>query len=364
MRPLAAESGTHRPALPRVLVQARLWLWSNLFGSVGNTVLTLAAVAALAAIVPPVFTWTLSNAVWGAQPAAACAGIDGACWAFLHEKHRLILFGRYPFDEQWRPLAATALLIALLAASAIPQLWRRWLSAAWISGLLAGGALMWGGVFGLAAVPTKLWGGLPLTLMLSVVGIALAFPFALVLALGRRSTLPMFRAAAVAYIELIRGVPLISLLFMASFMLPLFLPGGVTVNELLRAQVAIALFTAAYLAEVIRGGLQGVPRGQYEAAQALGLGYWRAMAFVVLPQALRLVIPAMVNTFIGTFKDTSLVAIVSLTDLLLATRQAIADPLWRPYFLEGYVVIALIYFGFCFSMSRYSVFLERKLRTR
>jgi general L-amino acid transport system permease protein len=222
---------------------------------------------------------------------------------------------------------------------------------------------MWGGVFGLAYVETSLWGGLPLTLILSVFGVAVAFPLSILLALGRRSEMPVVRAFSVAYIELIRGVPLISLLFMASFMLPLFLPSGVNLNALLRAQIAIILFTAAYLAEVIRGGLQAIPAGQYEAARALGLGYWRMTGNIILPQAIRLVIPPIVNTFIGMFKDTSLVAIVSLTDLLLATRQAISDPEWRAYFVEGYVFIAVIYFCFCFFMSRYSLYLERELET-
>jgi general L-amino acid transport system permease protein len=213
-------------------------------------------------------------------------------------------------------------------------------------------------------VPTSLWGGLPLTLLLSILGITVAFPLAIFLALGRRSKMPLIRMFCVGYIEVIRGVPLISLLFVGSFLLPLFLPRGVEISDLLRAQVAIIGFSAAYLAEVIRGGLQAIPRGQFEAAAALGLGYWRMMAKIVLPQAITLVIPPIVNTFIGLFKDTSLVSIVSLTDLLLATKDmAIGDVNWRAFYAEGYTFIALIYFVFCFFMSQYSQHLERSFET-
>ena len=217
---------------------------------------------------------------------------------------------------------------------------------------------------GLSYVPTTLWGGLPLTLLLSIVGIVVAFPLAILLALGRRSHMPLIRYVCIGYIEFIRGVPLISLLFVASFLLPLFLPRGVEISDLARAQVAIIMFSAAYLAEVIRGGLQAIPRGQYEAADALGLGYWQKMGKIVLPQAITLVIPPIVNTFIGLFKDTSLVSIVSLTDLLLATQNmAIADVNWRFAYAEGYAFVALIYFIFCFFMSKYSQYLETQFET-
>jgi general L-amino acid transport system permease protein len=222
---------------------------------------------------------------------------------------------------------------------------------------------MWGGWFGLAFVPNNLWGGLPLTLILTLIGLAVAFPVSIFLALGRRSTLPIIRIICIVYIERIRGVPLISLLFMASFMLPLFLPTGVNFDEVLRAQVAIIMFSSAYLAEAIRGGLQAMPQGQYEAAHALGLTYWQTQRKIILPQVLKISIPAIVNIFIGLFKDTSLVAIVSLSDLLLSMRQAIADVAWRRYFVEGYLFIALIYFCICFFMSKYSQYLENQLET-
>jgi general L-amino acid transport system permease protein len=221
---------------------------------------------------------------------------------------------------------------------------------------------MFGGVLGMPYVPTENWGGLPLTLILSVTACVFGFPLGVLLALGRRSRLPAIRSVCVAYIELIRGVPLITVLFMASVMFPLFMPPGVNFDKLLRAQIALILFSAAYLAEVVRGGLQAVPKGQYEAADSLGLNYLQKTAFIVLPQALRIVIPALVNTFIGTFKDTSLVIIIGVFDLLNAAKTALQDPPWRGSYWEVYLFIAAIYFAFCFFMSRYSQNLEARLQ--
>jgi len=220
--------------------------------------------------------------------------------------------------------------------------------------------LMRGGTLGMSYVEPELWNGLPLTLILSVVGMVFAFPLAILLALGRRSRLPAVRAICVAYIELVRGVPLITVLFMASVMLPLFLPTGMTIDKLLRAQSAFILFAAAYLAEIVRGGLQAIPRGQYEAADSLGLGYWRRTRLIILPQALALVIPPLVNNFIGAFKNTSLVLIIGMFDLLGATNAALTDANWRGYSVEAYVFVAAIYWTFCFFMSRYSQMLERE----
>jgi len=358
-----APSTATAAAPPRVAGNPLLWLRLNLFGSVKNVILSVLSLALIVAVLPPLVRWTITDAVWGAVGPDVCRTADGACWAFIHEKYRLILFGRFPYAEQWRPFAGILLLIAMIAVSCNRRFWRAWLGVLWLGGLAVFFALLWGGFLGISYVPTRLWGGLTLTLILSVVGIVVAFPLGVLLALGRRSRMPVMRAFSVVYIELIRGVPLVSLLFMASFMLPLFLPVGVNIDALLRAQIAIILFTSAYLAEVVRGGLQAIPRGQYEAAEALGLGYWLRMRKIVLPQAIRTVIPPIVNSFIALFKDTSLVAIVSLTDLMLSTRQAIADPNWRAYFIEGYVFIALIYFAFCFFMSKYSQYLERQLRT-
>jgi general L-amino acid transport system permease protein len=220
---------------------------------------------------------------------------------------------------------------------------------------------MWGGVFGLSHVENERWGGLILTLLLSTFGIGLAFPLAILLALGRRSTMPLIRVLSTGYIEIVRGVPLISVLFMASVMLPLFLPGGFAIDKLLRAQLAMILFAAAYLAEVVRGGLQALPRGQEEAAQALGLSYWQRHRFVILPQALRIAIPPMVNTFIGFFKDTSLVVIIGLFDLLTTIKVSLNEPAWTGFGVEAYFFAALVYFIFCYPMSRYSQALERGL---
>ena len=221
---------------------------------------------------------------------------------------------------------------------------------------------MWGGILGLRYVAQDSWGGLPITLILSTFGLAFAFPLAILVALGRRSTqMPAVRMICVVYVELIRGVPLISLLFMASVMFPLFLPEGVNIDKLLRAQIAIILFAAAYLAEVVRGGLQALPKGQGEAADALGLSYWQKTGKIILPQALRLVIPPLVNTFIGFFKDTSLVLIIGIFDLLTAGKVAISEPTWQGFSTEVYVVLAMIYFVFCFAMSKYSRGLEREL---
>ncbi len=347
---------------PQVPVPLLGWARKNLFDSLPNTVLTLAALWLLYEVLPPLLSWGLLHAVWSpAGGAGACREAQGACWALMGEKNRLMLFGVYPYDQHWRPALATALVVALLATSAVRRFWRPWLIWAWGAGLMLVAALMWGGVLGLSFVETAQWGGLPLTLGLAIMGIVLAFPLSIILALGRRSDMPAIRALSVSYIELVRGVPLVSVLFMASVMFPLFLPEGVTIDKLLRALVGITLFTAAYLAEAVRGGLQAIARGQEEAADALGLSYWQKMRMIVLPQALRLVIPPIVNQFISCFKDTSLVTIVGLYDLLAATKAALADPDWRPFFVEGYIAAALVYWAFCFFMSRYSQWLEREL---
>ena len=280
----------------------------------------------------------------------------------IADKYRFILFGRYPYEQQWRPAICIALFIGLFTVSAMRRFWRRELALIWLATLTAIGVLMWGGVLGMRYVPQDSWGGLPITLILSTFGLAFAFPLAVLVALGRRSTnMPAVRMICVVYVELIRGVPLISLLFMASVMFPLFLPEGVNIDKLLRAQIAIILFAAAYLAEVVRGGLQALPKGQSEAADALGLSYWQKTGQIILPQALRLVIPPLVNTFIGFFKDTSLVLIIGIFDLLTAGKTAIIEPMWQGFAVEVYITIGLIYFCFCFAMSSYSAGLEREL---
>ena len=344
------------------IVAAR-WMRENLFSSIPNTVLTLLALWLLWQIVPPLIEWAVVGAVWTGSDPAACRAAEGACWAFVGEKHRFIFFGLYPYDEHWRPVLAVALFVIGLAITCYPGFWRPWLAGLWSIVFVVCAVLMWGGVLGLTFVDTGQWGGLPLTLILSVVGMVCSFPLAILLALGRRSNLPAIRSLCVGFIEFVRGVPLVSVLFMASVMFPLFLPEGMTINKLLRAQVGIILFTAAYLAEAVRGGLQSVPRGQYEAADAIGLGYWKKMGLIILPQALKISIPPLVNQFISMFKDTSLVIIIGLFDLLTTAKTAVSDPQWRPFFVESYVFVALIYWSFCFFMSRYSQFLERRMET-
>jgi general L-amino acid transport system permease protein len=317
------------------------------------------------------FEWGIVNAIWtvpygpnGIANTAACQNAKGvgACWAVWTDKYRLILFGRYPHEEQWRPALVVVLFIGLYIVSAIRRFWRKELALAWIATLTAVGVLMWGGVLGMPLVTEDYWGGLPITLILATFGLAFSFPLAVVVALGRRSTsMPAVRMLCVVYIELIRGVPLISVLFMASVMFPLFLPPGLNIDKLLRAQIAIILFAAAYLAEVVRGGLQALPKGQAEAADALGLSYWQKTGLIILPQALRLVIPPLVNTFIGFFKDTSLVLIIGLFDLLTMGKVALSDPPWESFSTEVYIGLAAIYIAFCFAMSKYSRSLERDL---
>jgi len=313
--------------------------------------------------------------VWHAvfrPDAEACQDMrgTGACWGVIAEKYRLIVFGRYPFEEQWRPLVATGALVVAIVLSCVPALWRRGLAWAWVGigliyfGLMGGGHVL-GVPTGLTPVRSDQWGGLPLTLMLATLSIGLAFPLAVLVALGRQSRMPAVRSLCIVYIEVVRGVPLISVLFMASFMIPLLLPAGTSPDVLLRVLIGITLFSAAYLAEIVRGGLQAIPHGQLEAAASLGLGYWPTQRLVVLPQALTHVIPGIVNNFIAVFKDTSLVTIVSLYELSGSLGLAIqGDPNWRPFKVEGYLFIALIYFAFCFGLSRYSLWVERRVSHR
>ena len=317
------------------------------------------------------FGWAVINAVWtvpyspqGVPNTAVCQNAKGigACWAIISDKYRLILLGRYPYAEQWRPAICVLLFIGLYVVSAMRQFWRKELVLIWIGTLVAVGVLMWGGILGMPLVTEDQWGGLPITLILATLGLACAFPLSVLVALGRRSTnLPAVKMLCVVYVELIRGVPLVAVLFMANVMFPLFMPNGVNIDKLLRTQVAFILFTGAYLAEVVRGGLQALPKGQAEAADALGLSYWKKTSFIILPQALRLVIPPLVNTFIGSFKDTSLVLIIGLFDLLTMGTVALSDPPWQSFSTEVYLTLALIYFIFCFAMSKYSRGLEREL---
>jgi general L-amino acid transport system permease protein len=335
------------------------WARENLFGSWWSGIATILIGIFLLKIIPPFIDWAFLDAAWKPD-AKACRASEGACWGFIAEKHRFILFGTYPYEQHWRPAIATLLLIGLWIFSAVRVFWKWWLTLVWLAGLAVIGVLMWGGVLGLPYVENERWGGLILTLLLSTFGIAIAFPLSILLALGRRSDLPVIRGLCVGYIELVRGVPLISLLFMASVMLPLFLPAGVTVDKLLRALIAMILFIAAYMAEVVRGGLQAIPKGQYDAAHALALPYWRRTFLIILPQALRISVPPLVNTIVAYFKDTSLVLIIGLFDLLSTVKVSLQEPAWSGFGVEAYVFVSLVYFAFCFAMSRYSQRLEHR----
>jgi general L-amino acid transport system permease protein len=334
------------------------WLRENLFSGWANTLVTAVVAILLIKIIAWIADWAILQAVWRPDP-QACREAKGACWGFVADRHRFILFGTYPYEEHWRAAVSSILLVALWVLSAIRAFWRPALLLAWVVGLAVIAILMWGGVFGLSYVENERWGGLILTLLLTTFGIAFAFPLGIVLALGRRSTLPVIRALCAGYIELMRGVPLVSVLFMASVMLPLFLPAGVSIDKLLRAQIALILFAAAYLAEVVRGGLQAIPKEQYEMADALGLRYFDKTFHIVLPQALRICLPPLVSTFIGFFKDTSLVVIIGLFDLLQTVKVSLTQPQWTGYGAEAYVFVSLVYFAFCFVISRYARSLER-----
>jgi general L-amino acid transport system permease protein len=338
------------------------WARANLFDGWFNSILTVVTIFFLWKIVPPLFRWLFIDSVW-LTTGQACRETSGACWSIISKNFRFILFGFYPYELQWRPLLAMFILFGLLFYSRNREHWKKPLAYAWVAGLFTMGLLMKGGLFGLAPVESTQWGGLPLTLLLSVFGLTAAYPLGVVLALGRQSEMPAVKWLCILYIELIRGVPLISLLFMSSIIFPLFLPEGITINKILRAQAAIIFFTAAYIAEVVRGGLQGMSLGQYEAAKSLGLNYYQSMRLVILPQALKIVIPPTVSILISAFKDTSLVVIIALFDLLKTTQSVLSNPEWMGFSREAYIFIALLYFLGCFSMSDYSRKLEKELDT-
>jgi general L-amino acid transport system permease protein len=331
------------------------------FGSVGSSLTTVLLALACAALAWHLFTWGVRDAVFSAAgaPQSCRAPGAGACWAVLGEKLRLILFGTYPYAQQWRPAVAMLLLVAMYCLSVQPRLWNWRLPLAWGIVLCGFAVLMFGGVFGLAYVPDDQWGGLPVTLILATLGLVFGFALAIPLALIRHAPGGgIGKALVVACIELARSVPLLAVLFLASVMIPLFLPQDISISKLLRVIIAFALFTSAYLAEVMRGGLLSVPRGQREAAAALGLTPFVATTRIVLPQALTTVLPALVNVFIAFFKATSIVVVIGIFDLMTAAKRAAADSQWEGFGTEIYLFVALIYFAFCFALSRYSARLQ------
>jgi general L-amino acid transport system permease protein len=346
-----------------------VWMKKNLFATPLDSVLTVLGVAFLLWIIPPLYGFFFGNAVGPGGTVEECRlETAGACWAYIAAEMEFFIYGFYPAQEFWRPNMVFALGALLLTPILIPKVPFKRVNAVLLLLVypVVSYILLAGGMFGLRVVPTEMWGGLLVTLIISVVGITLSFPMGIVLALGRQSNLPIIKTVCVMFIELIRAVPLITILFMASVMLPLFMPQGTTVDKFLRALVGVTLFTSAYVAEVVRGGLQAIPRGQYEAAAALGLGYWKRMWFIILPQALKHVIPGIVNNFIALFKDTSLVYIVGMRDLLEAVKTKNDSAIeWQSAntATTGYIFAAMVFWVFCFGMSRYSIYMERRLNT-
>ncbi|MDE0220452.1 MAG: amino acid ABC transporter permease [Spirochaetaceae bacterium] len=365
-----------RPA-PVTTVGVLGWLRANLFSSWVSTVLTVAALLLLWRVVPPLLGWAFFNADFSGATGEECTAA-GACWAWLDQRISQFLYGFYPSDSYWRVNVTVILLIPAVAYVLFDKLpyarYGRRFSIAYVliaTFLLVGGlpvrdetGQVVGSLFGIRSISTDQFGGFMLNLVAGLAGIVLSLPIGILLALGRRSTLPAVRLASIAFIEVVRGVPLITLLFVAITILKLFLPPGVSLDQLIRVMVMITAFSSAYMAEVIRGGLQAIPNGQYEAAQAMGLSYWKMMRLVILPQALKISIPGIVNTFIGLFKDTTLVVTIGLFDILGHARLLQTNPDWiGKVDHETFVIAALFFFVICFSMSRYSINLERRLDT-
>lgn len=332
------------------------------FYSPWASVLTVGLGVILSIIVFFILRWALWDAVWTPN-VEACKASSGACWGFVVEKWRLIVFGRYPYELQWRPTLATLIIMVMLVITAIPRFWHgfagRFVLFLWVLAFIAFFSLMLGGIFGLSHIDADMWGGLPLTVVLTLIGMTASIPLGILLALGRRSSMPVISSLSTAYIEIARGVPLITVLFVAAFIFPLFLPEEMRVDPFWRVAIAITLFQAAYIAETVRGGLQTIPKGQFEAARSLGFNNWHLYTRIILPQALVAVIPAFVNSLLSCFMDTSLVTVVSMYDLTGSLGLALGDAYWRNYFVEGYVFIVLIYFSLSFVVSRYSQWLER-----
>jgi general L-amino acid transport system permease protein len=377
MAPAAQPSYVRRalaePEPPPLAVRGPLrLLHTRLFGGLLNTVLTVVSAAIIAALVWPTIKFMLIDAVWTGASRVDCLAETvgrgvGACWPFITAKIGQFMYGFYPADERWRVDLTYAICVVLLVPLLIPRVPWKGINAVLFFGVFPVLAffLLVGDLPGLPHVETRLWGGMLVTLVISFTGIICSLPIGIVLALGRRSDLPIIRMLCVIFIEFWRGVPLITVLFFATYMLPLFLPGSWKIDAMLRVLVGVALFSGAYMAEVVRGGLQAIPRGQLEGAMALGLGYWRMMGLIVLPQALRLVIPGIVNSFIALFKDTTLVLIVAIFDLLGQMRAAFADPNWATpaTLFTGFAFAGMIYFLVSFGMSRYALSMERRLST-
>src|SRR5688572_25488312 len=368
-------SEQRRPDLPPPLSVAGpvAWMKENLFSSPLNIALTVLSAFLIYLIVPPVVQWAFLNATWSfptevilgeRSPRQSDCGTEGACWLFVRARLGQFIFGFYPEAERWRVILSFAIgVVGIYGLLGGPLRFRRHAAVLFFVVFPIVSFWLLRGGLGLVPVSTEQWGGFMLTLVIALVGIVLSLPLGILLALGRRSKLPIVHLLCVLFIEFVRGVPLITVIFMANIMLPLFLPPGYDVNVLLRVLVGTTAFVSAYMAEVVRGGLQAIPKGQFEGAMALGLGYWQMMRLIVLPQALRVSIPSIVNTFIGFFKDTTLVSMVGLYDFLNMVKAGFKDANWVGVELTGLGFCAAVYWVCCFSMSRYSMFLERKLHT-
>jgi general L-amino acid transport system permease protein len=337
------------------------WMRENLFSSPLNTAMTVLGFAFLIWVIPPFIKWAVIDANFKGTTKAACSG-DGACWVFVKMKMEMFMYGFYPEVEKWRVNLTYGLFFVVIASFKFLRGAMLKISIATIYFIVAY-ILIHGGFFGLTIVDTNKWGGLMLTIIVATVGIVCSFPIGIIFAFGRASKLPIIKSVTVTYIEFIRGVPLITILFMSAVILPLFFPQGVTFNKLLRALIGITLFEAAYIAEIIRGGLQAIPQGQYEAADAIGLSYWQKMLLVILPQALKVAIPNLVGTFIALFQDTTLVLIIGLFDLLAMVQLTTSDSHWLGYETEGYVFVTIVFWAFCYIMSMYSKSLEKRFNT-
>lgn len=358
------------PKLPAPAGTAGLWaqLRDRFSPTPWSGVATILIGLFLAWAIWSIVEWALLRAVWSAPDRTLCnAEGAGACWPFVQAKTLQWIYGFYPIEQRWRPNIVFLLGGLSLAGLLIPKIPYKGWNALFFFVVypIITYVLLTGGRFGLEAVGTEQWGGLLVTLIVAVTGIVTSVPLGILLALGRRSEMPVVRTLCTVFIEIVRGVPLITVLFMASVMFPLFMPPGINPDKLLKALVGVSLFSAAYMAETIRGGLQAIPKGQYEASMAVGLSYWRMMLLVVMPQALKIVIPGIVNSFISLFKDTSLVSIIGIFDLFNMVQSGFNDATWASSQTgnTGYFALALIYWAFCFAMSRYSQYIERKLNT-
>lgn len=420
-KPFVASGDIPQSPPPSSVVGPIAWMRENLFSSIANTIMTLAGIFIIYSLLAAVIPWLFIDSVWNASSLSDCRSVDnGACLAVIKERYLQFMYGFYPETERWRPILTVVLMIVAAAPvlfSGVPRqtlyfsglypavaYWLIWGGTIWgpigvvlglvlavvayrvvsaalpaVVGLIAGGAVLvlWWlfGVeifdgaltsvadIGLPVVESSKIGGFLLSLIIGVSGIAGSFPLGIALALGRRSNLLFIKAMSTGFIEFIRGVPLITLLFVASTLLNYFLPPGTSFDVVLRVVIMVTLFASAYMAEVIRGGLAALPTGQYEAADALGLDYWKSMRLIILPQALKISIPGIVNTFIGLFKDTVLVSVIGLLDPVGILNPIRADQNWNGIVWELYGFISIFFFIFCFGMSRYSMYLERKLQT-